>query len=40
VQLYDLANDIGERRNLAASEPARLKSIRELARKLTGRDSR
>ena len=32
IQLFDLANDIGEARNLAAAEPARTAALREKLR--------
>ena len=35
AQLYDLSTDIGERNNLAASQPGMLKRLRKLSRKLS-----
>ena len=39
-QLYDLSADIGERNNLAASQPETLKRLREVSRGLIGRTTR
>ena len=36
VQLYDLSNDIGERKNLAGDRLDVLKRIRTVTRRLTG----